>query len=62
MLAAIPFRIAKEYLMVVLFFNSKVRVFENTMLRRMFGPERDEMTGGWRRRCIPRSLMICTLH
>jgi hypothetical protein len=23
-------------------------VFENRVLRRIFGPERDEMTGGWR--------------
>jgi hypothetical protein len=26
-----------------------VRVFENRMLRRTFGPKRDEVTGGWRR-------------
>jgi hypothetical protein len=25
------------------------RVFENRMLRRMFGPKRDEVTGGWRK-------------
>jgi hypothetical protein len=24
----------------------KVRVFENKLLRRLFGPKRDEMTGG----------------
>jgi hypothetical protein len=24
-------------------------VFENRVLRRMFGPERDEVTGGWRK-------------
>jgi hypothetical protein len=24
------------------------RVFENRVLRRIFGPKRDEMTGGWR--------------
>jgi hypothetical protein len=23
-------------------------VFENRVLRRIFGPKRDEMTGGWR--------------
>jgi hypothetical protein len=23
-------------------------VFENRMLRRIFGPKRDEVTGGWR--------------
>jgi hypothetical protein len=25
------------------------RVFENRVLRRMFGPKRDEVTGEWRR-------------
>jgi hypothetical protein len=24
-----------------------LRVFENRVLRRMFGPKRDEVTGGW---------------
>jgi hypothetical protein len=26
-----------------------LRVFENRVLRRIFGPKRDEMTGGWRK-------------
>jgi hypothetical protein len=26
-----------------------VRVFENRVLRRIFGPKRDEVTGGWRK-------------
>jgi hypothetical protein len=26
----------------------KLRVFENRVLRRMFGPKRDEVTGEWR--------------
>jgi hypothetical protein len=26
----------------------KLRVFENKVLRRMFGPKRDKVTGGWR--------------
>jgi hypothetical protein len=26
-----------------------LRVFENRVLRRLFGPKRDEMTGGWRK-------------
>jgi hypothetical protein len=26
----------------------RLRVFENRVLRRMFGPKRDEVTGGWR--------------
>jgi hypothetical protein len=27
----------------------KLRVFENRMLRRIFGPNRDEVMGGWRK-------------
>jgi hypothetical protein len=27
----------------------RVRVFENMVLRRIFGPKRDEVTGEWRR-------------
>jgi len=27
----------------------KLRVFENVVLRRIFGPRRDEVTGKWRR-------------
>jgi hypothetical protein len=27
----------------------KVKVFENRVLRRIFGPKRDEVTGGWRK-------------
>jgi hypothetical protein len=26
-----------------------LRVFENSVLRRLFGPKRDEVTGGWRK-------------
>jgi hypothetical protein len=26
----------------------RLRVFENGVLRRIFGPKRDEVTGGWR--------------
>jgi hypothetical protein len=29
--------------------QGKLRGFENRVLRRMFGPKRDEMTGGWRK-------------
>jgi hypothetical protein len=28
---------------------SRLRVFENRVLRRIFGPERDEVTGEWRK-------------
>jgi hypothetical protein len=27
----------------------KLRVFENRVLRRVFGPKRDEVTGEWRK-------------
>jgi hypothetical protein len=27
----------------------RLRVFENWVLRRIFGPKRDEVTGGWRK-------------
>jgi hypothetical protein len=27
----------------------RLRVFENRVLRRIFGPERDEVTGEWRK-------------
>jgi len=33
----------------------RLRVFENGVLRGIFGPKRDEITGEW-------SLMICTAH
>jgi hypothetical protein len=29
--------------------ESRLRVFENRMLRRIFGPKRDEVTGDWRK-------------
>jgi hypothetical protein len=29
--------------------EKKLRVFENTLLRRIFGPRREEVTGEWRR-------------
>jgi len=27
-------------------------VFENRVLRRMFGPKREELVGGWKRLCV----------
>jgi hypothetical protein len=27
----------------------RLRVFENRVLKRIFGPKKDEVTGGWRR-------------
>jgi hypothetical protein len=34
------------------------RVFENRVLRRIFGPKRDEATGN----CITRKFITCALH
>ena len=39
----------------------RLRVFENRVLRRIFGPKRDEVTGSGEN-SIMRSLMICTPH
>jgi len=35
--------------MITLREEKKLRVFENMVLRRIFGPRRDEVTGEWRR-------------
>jgi hypothetical protein len=35
----------------------RLRVFEKRVLKGIFGPKREEMAGGWRRRFI-----ICTLE
>jgi hypothetical protein len=37
----------------------RLRVFENKVLRRIYGPKRDELMGGWRN-CIMRSFKTCT--
>jgi hypothetical protein len=29
--------------------EDRLRVFKNRVLRRIFGPKRDEVTGGWRK-------------
>jgi hypothetical protein len=39
----------------------RLRVFENRMPRRIFGPKRGEVTGE-RKSYTMRSLMICTAH
>jgi hypothetical protein len=36
-------------------------MFENRLLRRIFGPKRDEATGGYREDCIMRNFIRCTL-
>jgi hypothetical protein len=38
-----------------------IGVFENRVLRRIFEPERDEVTRGWRK-LVKRSFIICTLY
>ena len=38
----------------------KLRVFENMVLRRIFGPRRDEVTGEWRR--LHNCILLCTPH
>jgi hypothetical protein len=37
-------------------------MFENRVLRRIFGSKRDEMMGRWRKDSIKRSFIACTLH
>jgi hypothetical protein len=39
----------------------RLRVFENRVFRRIFGPKRDYVKRE-RKKYIMRSLMICTLH
>jgi hypothetical protein len=41
--------------------NGKLKVFENRVIRRIFWPRRDEVTGRGEN-YIMRSLMICTPH
>jgi hypothetical protein len=38
-----------ETLSLTLREEHRLRAFENRVLRRIFGPKRDEMTGGWRK-------------
>jgi len=39
-----------------------LRVFENRVLRGIFGSKRDEVTREWKKNYIMRSLMICIAH
>jgi hypothetical protein len=41
--------------------EQRLRVFENMVLRRIFGPKRDEVTGGGED-YIRKNLMICIHH
>jgi hypothetical protein len=40
--------------------ESRLRVFEPRVLRGIFGPNRDKVTGEWRE--VERSFKICTDH
>jgi hypothetical protein len=37
-----------------------MRVFENRVLRRIFGPKRDEVTGEWRKMHIKKLHDLCS--
>jgi hypothetical protein len=39
----------------------RLRLFENRVLRGIFGPKRDEVRGEWRK-LHNEELIICTLH
>jgi len=41
--------------------KSRLRLFENRVLRRIFTPKRDEVTGEWRK-LRNKELKTCTLH
>jgi hypothetical protein len=36
------------------------RLHENSVMRKVFGPKRDEVTGNWKK--LHRGVMICTAH
>ena len=40
----------------------RLRVFENRVLRRIFGSRKNEVTGGWRKLKKMRNLVVCTPH
>jgi hypothetical protein len=42
--------------------ESRLRVFENRVLRRTFGPKRDEVTGGWRKLHNEKIYYLYSLH
>jgi hypothetical protein len=68
----IKIRICKTNLAVVLYGcetwsltlreEHRMRVYENRVLRRIFGPKRGEVMGRWRKLLNKESFMICTLH
>jgi hypothetical protein len=50
-----------ETLSLTLGEEHRLRVFENRVLRRIFRPNRDEVTGGWRK-LHNEDCIVCTLH
>jgi len=40
----------------------RLRAFGNRVLRRIFGPKRDEVTGEWRKLHNEELIMLCTPH
>jgi hypothetical protein len=50
-----------ETLSLTLREENRLRVFENRVLRRIFGPKKDEVTEVGEN-CIMRSCMVCTLR
>jgi hypothetical protein len=50
-----------ETLSLALREECRLRVFENRVLKRIFGPKRDEVTEEWRR-LHNKELMLCTPH
>jgi hypothetical protein len=36
-------------IIIAIIVNYGLRIYENRVLRRMFGPKRDEVTSGWRK-------------
>jgi hypothetical protein len=50
-------------LLVTLREEHRLIVFENKMLIKILGPEREEVTGDWRlEKCIMRSFVVATAH
>jgi hypothetical protein len=41
--------------------DHRLRMFENRVLKRIFGPKRTEVIGGWKS-CIMERFTVCTLH
>jgi hypothetical protein len=57
----LPLKMLQNLHILVCTPERKLRLFENRVLRRVFGPGRDEITGEWRR-LHAKELMISTSH